>query len=85
MGRLKMLSLFSGIGGIDLAAEWTGGIDTAAFVEINAYCRKILSKHWPDVPILEDVKLLTKESLIQEGVIDSETGAGIDIICGGFP
>lgn len=67
-----------------MAAEWAG-IKTAAFVETNPYCQKILAKHWPDVPVFEDVKLLTKQSLISEGVIDSETGAGIDIICGGFP
>lgn len=74
---MKMLSLFSGIGGLDLAAHWAG-IETAAFCEIDPFCRKILAKHWPGVPIFEDVKKLTKEALHDAGIT-------VDIICGGFP
>jgi hypothetical protein len=48
------LSLFSGIGGIDLAAEWAG-FETVAFCEIDPYCQKVLKKHWPDVPIIGDI------------------------------
>lgn len=52
MSELRGLSLFSGIGGIDLAFEWAGG-HVAAMCENQPFCRKILSKHWPLVPILE--------------------------------
>lgn len=75
---MKMLDLFSGIGGISLAAEWAG-IETVAFCEIEPFCRKVLTKHWSDVPIFDDVKGLNKESLSDKGVDE------IDIIAGGFP
>lgn len=79
---MKMLDLFSGIGGISLAAEWAG-IETIAFCEIEPFCQKILQKHWPEVPIFEDVKKLNRQVLIDSGVIkDGET---IDIVCGGYP
>jgi DNA (cytosine-5)-methyltransferase 1 len=68
------LSLFSGIGGIDLAAEWAG-MKTVAFVEQNKFCQKVLAKHWPGVPIFDDVKALTKDDISES----------IDIISGGFP
>lgn len=77
---MKALSLFSGIGGIDLAAEWAG-IETIAFCEYADFPRKILNKHWPEVPIFKDVKQLNKELLESEG-IDVET---IELIHGGFP
>lgn len=67
------LSLFSGIGGLDLAFEWAGGT-VAAMVEIDPYCRKVLRKHWPDVPLFEDVRKLRAEDV-----------GTIDIIYGGFP
>lgn len=89
---LTMLDLFSGIGGFSLAAEWTGHIRTVAFCEIEPFCQKVLKKHWPDVPIFDDVKLLTRQSLIDKGVVEYEAGTdkfirgrGIDLICGGFP
>lgn len=53
--KMKMLSLFSGIGGIDLAAQWAG-IDTVAFCEKDKFCQKVLAKHWPNVPCFDDVK-----------------------------
>ena len=70
---MRMLSLFSGIGGIDLAAEWAG-IKTVAFCEIDPFCQKVLRKHWPDVSIFSDIKELRGE----------DVGA-VDIIAGGFP
>lgn len=55
---LKMLDLFSGIGGFSLAASWTGDIETVAFCEIEPFCQQVLRKHWPDVPIYGDIKEL---------------------------
>jgi len=49
------LDLFSGIGGFALACQWAG-IETIGFVEIDKYCQKALRKHWPNVPIVEDVR-----------------------------
>ncbi|MEN6384513.1 MAG: DNA cytosine methyltransferase, partial [Phycisphaerales bacterium] len=77
---IKMLSLFSGIGGIDLAALWAG-IRTIAFCEINAFCQKVLKKHWPEVPIFNDVTTLSASSLQAIGI----SPASISIIAGGFP
>lgn len=57
------LSLFSGIGGLDLAFEWAGGI-VAAMCEIEPFCCKVLRKHWPDVPLFEDVHNLTGEKVM---------------------
>jgi len=52
---LKHLDLFSGIGGFALACQWAG-IETIGFVEIDKYCQKGLRKHWPNVPIVEDIR-----------------------------
>ncbi|SDP84366.1 DNA cytosine methyltransferase [Desulforhopalus singaporensis] len=71
---LKVLDLFSGIGGFSLGLE-RAGMSTAAFCEIEPYCRKVLRKHWPDVPIFEDVRKLNATDI-------TET---IDLICGGYP
>ncbi|WP_121605407.1 DNA cytosine methyltransferase [Virgibacillus sp. Bac332] len=77
---MKSIELFAGIGGISLAAEWAG-IETMAFCEREPFCQKVLSKHWPDVPIFDDVKTLNKQLLEERGI-----GVGtIDIISGGFP
>lgn len=79
---MKMLDLFSGIGGISLAAEWAG-VETVAFCEIEPFCQKVLNKHWPDVPVFEDVTKLNRQVLIDSGVM--EDGGTIEIICGGYP
>lgn len=47
--RLSCLSLFSGRGGLDLAAHWAG-FETSAFCEIDPFCRRVLAAHWPGVP-----------------------------------
>jgi len=75
---LKMLSLFSGIGGIDMAAKWAG-IETAAFCEIEPYAVKVLNKRFPGVKIYGDVRTITKRRLQDDGI------PKIDIVCGGFP
>ena len=78
MPELNALSLFSGIGGMDLAAE-AAGIRTAAMCEREPFCRDVLKKHWPDVPIFEDVRALSKEVMKNAGV------PPIQLIHGGFP
>lgn len=78
MNKPKMLDLFSGIGGFSLAGEWAG-FETVAFCEIEPYCQKLLTKHWPGVPIFNDIRTLTVESLRERGIGQP------DILCGGFP
>jgi DNA (cytosine-5)-methyltransferase 1 len=73
------LDLFAGIGGFSLGLERTGGFRTAAFCEIDRKAQKVLNKHWPDVPVFEDVSALTKEK------IDETVGVPIHVITGGFP
>ncbi|MCP1306425.1 DNA cytosine methyltransferase [Paenibacillus tyrfis] len=75
---MKALSLFSGIGGIDLACEWVG-IETVAFCEREPFCQRVLRKHWPDIPIYDDVCTLTKERLDADGI------GPIELIHGGYP
>ena len=76
--KLKVLDLFSGLGGFSLGLERTGGFETVAFCEIDPYCRRVLAKHWPGVPCYEDVRELTAERLAADGI-------AVDVICGGFP
>lgn len=70
---LTHLSLFSGIGGADLAAQWAG-FETVAFVERDKFCQQVLKKHWPEVPIYDDVKEFSGESF-----------RGVTVLSGGFP
>jgi len=70
----RVLDLFSGIGGFSLGLE-RAGMRTAAFCEIDAYCRKVLAKHWPDAPIHDDIRQLD----------GSQYAGTIDVVCGGFP
>jgi DNA (cytosine-5)-methyltransferase 1 len=74
----RLLDLFSGIGGFSLGLERSGGFQTVAFCEIDPYCRKVLAKHWPEVPQYDDVRTLTAERLAADGIT-------VDAICGGFP
>jgi DNA (cytosine-5)-methyltransferase 1 len=69
---LRVLDLFSGIGGFSLGLE-RAGMRTVGFCEIDPFCREVLAKHWPDVPCHDNVT--TRE--FQEGEAD--------VICGGFP
>ncbi|CAB4166712.1 C-5 cytosine methyltransferase [uncultured Caudovirales phage] len=70
---MRVLDLFSGIGGFSLGLE-RAGMETVAFCEIDAKARLVLKKHWPKVPIYEDVSTLKGSDLHD-----------IDVICGGFP
>lgn len=74
---MKVLDLFSGIGGFSIGLE-QAGFETAAFCEIEDYPRAVLRKHWPDTPIYRDVKQLTGERLRADGIIP-------DVIVGGYP
>lgn len=79
MTKLRVLDLFSGIGGFSLGLERTGGFETVAFCEIDPFCRRVLAKHWPEVPCYDDVRTLTAERLAADGI------ARADVITGGFP
>jgi DNA-cytosine methyltransferase len=76
--KLRLLDLFSGIGGFSLGLERSGGFKTVAFCEIDPFCRKVLNKHWPSVPQYHDIRELTADRLAADGI-------GVDAICGGFP
>ncbi len=71
---MNVLDLFSGIGGFSLGLE-RAGMKTVAFCEVDKKCQQVLKKHWPGVPIFDDVSTLKGEDI-------EET---VDVICGGFP
>lgn len=75
---LKVLDLFSGIGGFSYGLEKTGGFETIAFCEIDKHARKVLTKHWPNVKQYEDITELTYEKLQKDNLIP-------EVISGGFP
>ena len=71
---MKLLDTFAGIGGFSYAAEkLVGGFETTQFVEIDPYCQKVLKKHWPHIPIHDDITTFTAKP------------GEFDIITGGFP
>ena len=71
---LRMLSLCSGIGGADLAAEWTEAIEVIGQVEIDPFCQQVLAKHWPKVQRMKDIKDVTGDEFGE-----------VDLIVAGFP
>jgi|SRR4051812_31112900 DNA (cytosine-5)-methyltransferase 1 len=78
MSKLAVLDLFSGIGGWSLGLERTGGFRTAAFCEIDPYCRRVLAKHWPEIPCYDDVRTLDRARLDADRI-------RVDVIAAGFP
>jgi len=74
MKELKLIDCFSGLGVFSYAAEkLVRGFKTVAFVECEPFCQKVLKKHWPSVPIYEDIKTYNPEPY------------SADVVCGGFP
>lgn len=85
MTPLNVLDLFSGIGSFSLGLERAqlpdgqSGFHTAALCEIDPYCRTVLGRIWPRVPIYSDVRALGLASLMRDDIPLP------DILCGGFP
>jgi len=75
---MKVLDLFSGIGGFSYGLESTGGFETVAFAECEPYPIAVLKKHWPTVRVYEDVRQITATRLFRDGIEP-------DVITGGFP
>lgn len=72
--KIRVGSLFSGIGGIELGLERAGGFKPLWFVEREPYAQAVLKKHWPNTPIYDDVTTVDFASLPK-----------IDVLTGGFP
>jgi DNA (cytosine-5)-methyltransferase 1 len=98
---MRVLDLFSGIGGFSLGLE-RAGMHTVAFCEIDPYCRAVIARHWPRVPIFTDICELTAKAVANSAgpqragkagrrfnstrrAKERPDGCGIDVICGGFP
>lgn len=79
MSDLTHLSLFSGIGGLDLAAEWAG-FRTVGQCEWADYQRAVLEKHWPGLPRWRDIRTLTGDDFFAKTGIRTVT-----VLSGGFP
>lgn len=77
--KFTHLSLFTGIGGIDLAAEWAG-FETVGQCEIEPYAIRVLEKNFPNVIRWRDVRELTKESFYERTGLRT-----VDLLTGGFP
>jgi DNA (cytosine-5)-methyltransferase 1 len=70
---MKVGSLFSGIGGLELGLE-RAGMNVRWQVEWDDYCNQVLAKHWPDIPRYKDIH-----------DVDPAQLEPVDLICGGFP
>jgi DNA (cytosine-5)-methyltransferase 1 len=74
---VNVLSLFSGIGGLELGLE-RAGMTVAGQVELDPYCREVLSRHWPEVPRHDDVRTAAEWW-------QSQQRPCVDLVAGGFP
>ncbi|MGW0837101.1 DNA cytosine methyltransferase [Streptomyces prunicolor] len=74
---MNVLSLFSGIGGIELGLE-RAGMTTVGQVEINPFCQRVLAHHWPEVPRHDDVRTANTWW-------DAEPRPPVHVVAGGFP
>jgi DNA (cytosine-5)-methyltransferase 1 len=74
---VNVLSLFAGIGGLELGLE-RAGMTTVGQVELDPWCRQVLARHWPDIPQHDDVRTAPDWWA-------SEERPPVDVVCGGFP
>src|SRR3954465_4766718 len=74
---MKVLSLFAGIGGLELGLE-RAGMTPVGQVEIDPFCRRVLAKHWPEVPRHDDVRTAAEWW-------QSQQRPRVDVVAGGFP
>ena len=73
MNERGHIDLFSGIGGFAISASWAG-YTTRVFCEQDKYCTKVLNRHWPDVPVIPDIR-----------DFDGTQWRGSRLLTGGFP
>lgn len=78
---MKLGSLFSGIGGLDLGLERTLGCEIEWACEADAHCRGVLAARWPEAALHDDVRNLVEAAYIEE----AGKPLRVDAICGGFP
>ena len=74
---MRHVDLCSGIGGFSLGFEWAGLSEPILFCDVEPWCRRVLSKHWPDVPVASDVKELANDP---DGLVPD-----CDILTAGYP
>jgi DNA (cytosine-5)-methyltransferase 1 len=72
---VNVLDLFSGIGGWSLGLQ-RAGFRTVAFAECDEYCRAVLGRHWPGVPCYADVRDVTADRLMADGIAPDVVAAG---------
>ena len=82
---MRIGSLFSGAGGLDMAVEAVFGGTTVWHSEIDKAASKVLAYRWPGVPNLGDITKVDWAALRSQGGDANESLADIDILCGGFP
>ena len=73
MNERGHIDLFSGIGGFAISASWAG-YTTRVFCEQDKYCTRVLNRHWPDVPVIPDIR-----------DFDGTQWRGSRLLTGGFP
>jgi DNA (cytosine-5)-methyltransferase 1 len=71
---MRIGSLFSGVGGLDLGLEWAGVGETVFQVEKDEYARSVLARHWPNAQRFDDIRTVGERNLPR-----------VDVLCGGFP